>query len=333
MVFRRRTKIFDDRGLKRSLAIPRTVDFDLGSELAFETHSNNVSQCIDWSLDAMERGQFFDAGEVGVPLEKAVGNKIHFSSDVFSTVQENNEFEVVVHKAKNSDVAVVMFHHWFADERYTALGKMLASRGITLVEATLPYHFGRSPSDRDFSEWMINPNIGMSLCSMRQGVLDGLKIVDWLQKSGCEQIFVSGICIGSWIAALVAAKDTRVVGSSLWVGGGSAADVLWTSKSSPMLKEKIEPHLTLEQLRSLWRLIDLNYYTSQLSKRPIQLILANYDEIIQRDVSERFIRSLKQDFIEPHVVRLNCGHASLALLPYSLRAALNLIGFVKKHSR
>jgi len=328
-------KRIDDRGLKASLEIPRTIEFDLGAELAFGSRCSleNVSMFSDWSFDAVCRGNYFEGAGVGMPLDARSDNTVRFSSDLVTETPENNEFEVCISEASVANVAVIMFHHWFATNRYSLLGKFLAARGITFVEATLPYHFGRSPSGHNYAERFVSPNIGLTIRSMKQATVDGRKIVDWLHRSGYKKIFVSGICLGSWIAGLVAANDRRISGASLWLAGGSAADVVWTSRSTGMIRDKISPFLDLETLRKLWAVIDLNHHVLGLARKPMQFVVAKHDEIVQASVSDALIENLRRMSNQPQVINVNSGHASLSVPPYNIQAALSLARFVKKHSK
>ncbi len=335
MSLRRLTKRIDDRGLQASLAKPRTIEFDLGAQYAFGTdcHLSDWRQFSNWSTEAYLYGKFFDPMAPGVPLDDPDADRLCFSSDILTETAENNEFEVVLTSSPGSKVAVVMFHHWFATERYALLGKFLASRGITFVEMSLPYHFGRSPVGEDLTERFVSPNVGLTIRSMRQGAVDGRKVVDWLKSTGYEKVFVSGVCLGSWVAGLVSANDANVDGASLWLAGGSPADVVWSGRSTEMIKDKIEPHLDYETLDKLWSVIDLNHHVLGLARKPLQIVRAKHDEIVRPHVTNKLLKNMEIFPSQPDVVTLNCGHASLSVPPFNIKAAIKLSSFVKRCSK
>ena len=56
----------------------------------------------------------------------------------------------------------------------------------------------------------MNANLGLTIRSFRQSVLDGRKIAHWLDSLGFENISVIGMCGGGKVAGLVAAHEAKL---------------------------------------------------------------------------------------------------------------------------
>ena len=48
------------------------------------------------------------------------------------------------------------------------------------------YHFERSRPDASYADYILNPNIGRTLESIKQAVSDGRKLIQWLKYEGYE---------------------------------------------------------------------------------------------------------------------------------------------------
>ncbi|MGZ2403039.1 hypothetical protein [Rhizobium ruizarguesonis] len=148
-----------------------------------------------------EAENFFEPSGPAVPLVEETGRAV-FRSDIQGNDEKNNTFECLIADSGSKGQALIVFHHWYARSRYPAFSKFFASRGITVVEATLPFHFDRA-SDEFSEEKLLNADLGMTVGSLRQAVLDGRKIVRWLHAQGYSEISVVGMCIGGLIAGLI----------------------------------------------------------------------------------------------------------------------------------
>ncbi|HCO24248.1 MAG TPA: dienelactone hydrolase-related enzyme, partial [Gimesia maris] len=95
-----------------------------------------------------------------------------------------------VTESRSFDKALVVFHHWNASARYQQLANFFSRRGITVVEMALPYHFERSRPGADYADYMLSPNLGRTMQSMRQAVWDGRKLIRWLREQGFKEISV-----------------------------------------------------------------------------------------------------------------------------------------------
>lgn len=258
------------------------------------------------------------------------GNRLVFQSDITTESTLNNTFECVITDSGSKDHVIIVFHHWYARNRYQNFSKYFARRGVTVVEATLPYHFSRSSSDYS-EENFLNANIGRTVQSMRQAVLDGRKIVRWLGNQGYRQITVVGMCIGGTVAGLIAAHEKQVKKAVLMVSPAGPADLAWTAETMRSLRGRIEPFMSLEDLRKAWGIIDLNKHLWNLTRPGLEtmFILGEDDTIARPEELDRVIEHLRTCGCEPNVVRLNCGHSSVGVFPYNIKAARRVLKFTK----
>ncbi|KQU86272.1 hypothetical protein ASD12_30870 [Mesorhizobium sp. Root102] len=322
-MFRYLARRYDRKHILRSLERQRRIhdkaipfSDDGSDELAF----NEIS-----------KGEVFFAPILpAVPLREE-GASVIFQSDISTEDQANNTFECVVTDSGLKQHALVVFHHWYARSRYPAFSKYFAGKGITIIEATLPYHFGRSSNDYS-EEKLFNANLGRTVQSMRQAVLDGRKIVRWLYSQGYQKISVVGMCLGGTVAGLVAAQEEKVDKAVLMVSPGSPADLVWTAETMTALRGRIEPSMSLEGLRTAWGLIDLEKHLFGLTRPHLDLmfLLGRDDTVARPGASERVIEFLAKCNLPPEVVRLNCGHSSIGMFPYNLIAARKVLRFLKE---
>ncbi|WP_341858120.1 hypothetical protein [Sinorhizobium medicae] len=85
-------------------------------------------------------------------------DSVTFRSDITTVDEENNTFDCVVTNSGSKDHALVVFHHWYARNRYLSFSKYFSAKGITVIEATLPYHFRRGSGEYS-EEQFFNANL------------------------------------------------------------------------------------------------------------------------------------------------------------------------------
>ncbi|RUW69222.1 dienelactone hydrolase-related enzyme, partial [Mesorhizobium sp. M1E.F.Ca.ET.063.01.1.1] len=62
----------------------------------------------------------------------------------------------------------------------------------------------------------------------------------------------------------------------------------------------------------------------------LHVMLAKRDKVVLPELSERFMQRLKDAGARPNILKLNCGHYSLAMPPYILWAGLSLKRFLSR---
>src|ERR1044071_5417608 len=173
------------------------------------------------SRDAVLRSEEFYALPP-IPDYELRGERLTWTSAVETPAPENNTararlFEAAPPKRSARDSrkrrpkkvdaeerrAVVVLPQWNADaESHVALCRLLARFGISALRLTLPYHEERRPADLERADFLVSPNVGRTLQSMRQAVLDARAAVAWLGARGYERVGIMGTSIGSCTAFL-----------------------------------------------------------------------------------------------------------------------------------
>ena len=78
---------------------------------------------------------------------------------------------------------------------------------MSALRLTLPYHDQRRSADLQRADHLVSTNIGRTLQSMRQAVLDTRAAVRWLKNEGYERVGILGTSVGSCIAFLAFAHE------------------------------------------------------------------------------------------------------------------------------
>ena len=161
---------------------------------------------------------------------------------------------------------------------------------------------------------------------MRQAVLDGRKLIRALKTEGYQDISVLGMSLGSWVAGLIAAHDPAVRRAALLLSAGSLADMVWTSRATRHIRASLEAEVGLADLRRAWAPLNLENYADKLAQTDLdlQFVFATRDTVVLPELSRQLIAKLKTAGVAKGMLQLNCGHYSLSLPPYVIRAGLSI---------
>jgi hypothetical protein len=231
--------------------------------------------------------------------------------------------------------AVVVLPQWNADaESHVALCRLLARLGIAALRLTLPYHEERRPAELERADFMVSSNVGRTLQSLRQGVVDTRAAVAWLDAEGYERIGVAGTSIGSCTAFLAFVHDERIDAGVFNHVSGYVADVVWRGISTQHVRAGIEGAISLEELREAWLPISPMSYTSRLKHlrpRPMRFIAARHDLTFPADLSHQVISSVRATGVPVNVSWLPCGHYTSGERPWVYLDGWKIVGFLRKN--
>ena len=325
---------WDEQRARLGDEVKEKSDFALGTELAFPM-ARKISTIADFCAcadQAVADPAFFDEPSRGDPGFEREGDWVKFPSGISTEIKENNVVWAKVTESGSLDQALVVFHHWNASARNSLLAKYFSRRGITVVEIALPYHLERSRPGSSHADYILSPNLGRTIQSMRQAVWDGRKLIRWLRSEGYGEISVLGMSLGSWVAGLVASHDASVAKASLFLTAGSFADFVWTGRATRLIRDSLEPSIELADLRRAWGPLNLENYAEKLARPDLDLhvVLAKRDKVVLPELSQRFLEKLKAAGVSLNTLGLNCGHYSLATPPYILSAGLSLKKFLSR---
>lgn len=319
---------WDERRALRGEEGKKPADFVLDVERAFPGAKKitSIEEFCAHADQAVADPAFFDEPSVSDESFERLDGWLKFPSDISTDIEQNNVVSAKITESGSVDRAMVIFHHWNASARNRQIANFFSQHGITVVEIAMPYHFERSRPGSVHADYMLSPNLGRTIQSVRQAVLDGRKLIRWLKSEGYREISVLGMSLGSWVAAIVAAHDSAVSKASLFLTAGSLADMVWTGRATRSIRDSLELEIELTDLRRAWGPLNLENYAHSLARPDLDLhvVLAKRDKVVLPELSERFMQRLKDAGARPNILELNCGHYSLAMPPYILLAGLSL---------
>ena len=238
---------------------------------------------------------------------------------------------------ENKQSAVVVLPHWNAKAgTYFDLCKVFNRVGVSALRLTLPYHEERMPPELERADYLVAPNVGRTLQSLRQSVVDTRAAVAWLKQEGYEKVGVVGTSIGSCVGFFAFAHDLNIDAGVFNHVSGYVADVVWQGLSTYHVKQGIGDNVTLDELREFWLPISPLAYMDKLSKmppRPQRYIYTLYDLTFPVDLSLDMMRSLREHKIEHDVVKIPCGHYTLGEKPWVYLDGWKIVAFLRKHLR
>lgn len=323
----------DEKRAQRGEAHKEVAPFALGAGLAFpeagDVHS--ISAFTQMAVSAAADPSWFDLPARGELNVSVYGQSLTFASPVQTDIEVNNTVHARIEHSGRKDRAVIVFHHWNASSRMRPLAKLLAAQGMTVVEIAMPYHFERMRPGSAGADYMLSPDLGRTLQSIRQAVLDGRKLVQWLKAEGYGQISVVGMSLGSWVAGLVAAHDREIAKASLLLTAGSLAQMVWSGRATRLIRQSMEGEINLAELERAWSPVALSSHLDLLARPELdlQVILARRDTVVLPALSEELVEELTRRGAAPDTVRLNCGHYTLTYPPFIFYAGWRLIRFLK----
>jgi len=331
----RRERSFYERDNNRLVrpfewGLPFIVDHVNGDDPRhiLDRHTENVLQNSDDFFDLPPINDF-----------QLAEDRLTWTSAVHTESPENNIARARFFPAKPTGRqrkrAVVVLPQWNADPNsHVEACRIFNFLGISALRLTLPYHEDRRPPELERADHLVGPNIGRTIQSFRQGVVDTRAAVQWLSDEGYERIGILGTSIGSCIAFLAFAHEPLIVAGTFNHVSGYVADVAWKGISTQHVREGLEQHVTLDELRNYWRPISPVPYIARLEKlgqRPMRFIAARYDLTFPLDLTHDVIAEVKRHHLPLDVVWLACGHYTTAEMPWKAIDAWKIATFHRKY--
>ncbi len=251
------------------------------------------------------------------------------------SIENNTAYARFFPHEKDKKSAVVVLPHWNAKAgTYFDLCKFFNKVGVSSLRLTLPYHEERMPPELERADYLVAPNVGRTLQSLRQSVVDTRAAVRWLKQQGYEKIGVVGTSIGSCVGFFAFAHDLSIDAGVFNHVSGYVADVVWHGLSTYHVKEGLQNDVTLEELREYWMPISPMAYIEKLAKmppRPQRYIYTLYDLTFPLDLSRDVMKALRDHNIEHDEVSIPCGHYTLGEKPWVYLDGYKIISFLRKN--
>lgn len=271
---------------------------------------------------------------------KLNGDQLTWMSAVHTHSPENNVaharyFPVPKHRARETRMAVVVLPQWNAQaDSHVEACRIFNFIGMAALRLTLPYHLERRPRDLERADHLVSTNIGLTLQSMRQAVLDTRAAVRWLKQQGYERIGILGTSIGSCTAFLAFAHEPDLAAGTFNHVSGYFADVVWRGISTQHVRAGFGNQVTVDELRRIWAPISPAPFIPKVARmkpRPIRFISARYDLTFPIDLSREVIAKAREHRLPLDVVWLRCGHYTMASMPWKAIDAWKIATFMRKH--
>ena len=266
-------------------------------------------------------------------------DQLTWTSAVQTPSAENNVAHARFFPAKTKNGqgprnAVVVLPQWNAQpQSHVEACRIFNMIGMSALRVTLPYHLQRRPPEIERADHLVSSNIGRTIQSMRQAVLDTRAAVQWLKAEGYERVGILGTSVGSCIAFLAFAHEPDLKAGAFNHVSGYVADVVWHGLSTAHVRAGLADHLTLEQLRNYWAPISPLPFmprVAQMGHRPIRFIVARYDLTFPLDLTHEAIAEARRHKLPLDVVWLPCGHYTTGELPWKAIDAWKIATFFRK---
>jgi len=309
--------------------------FDWGCEYVSDAHVEDPkSFFLQHTKEALGDSDAFFNLPTDSPEVRTDGFDLSWESSLRTPFPENNRVHARLFPyAKNKKSAVVILPHWNAKEgTYFDLCKVFNKVGVTALRLTLPYHEKRMPPHLERADYLVAPNVGQTLQSVRQAVLDTKSAVRLLHESGYENIGIVGTSIGSCTAFLAFVHDPLIKAAVFNHVSSYFADVVWKGLSTYHVKAALEKMVSLDELREYWKPISPASYMEKLASqqpRPQRYIYTLYDLTFPIELSKQTISLLDEFNIEHSRTSLPCGHYTLGEKPWVYIDGYKIISFLK----
>jgi len=198
---------------------------------------------------------------------------------------------------------------------------------------TMAYHAERKPAETARADYHVSSNVGRTIHAGRQSAVDVRACVDWLASRGYQRLGILGTSLGSCVAFLATAHDTRIRTGIFNHVSMHFADVVWTGLSTQNVSQAFNGNVSQEELRKYWSVISPASYLQRFKGRDLKtlLIWASHDSTFLPVYSRQVLDSFR-DLKLPHTVfNLPCGHYTTGQFPFNLLDGLVMCRFAARN--
>jgi esterase/lipase len=270
---------------------------------------------------------FFAPGDR--PAFERQGSRLRFASPCAGD-GPNSIARAQLYEAKRRERAVVLLPFWNASRNdFRTFGALFARAGVTCLQLSLPYHDERATPGIAFARELVCENLGLTVRSNRQAVLDARACLDWLEQQGYRRIGIVGVSVGAAIASIVAGLDRRVHAAALILMADDFAEVVWTGSATRHVKRALEQSFTREEVRAAWSIISPAAHAARSSARLSRVLIVSgeIDTVVLPEQTRAYVERVRAHGLRPSWVRYHCGHYTLALPYYAARCLLRALAF------
>lgn len=263
---------------------------------------------------------------------KLEANQLTFTSAVTSPYPENNTVHARYFPAERArGRAVVVMPQWNADETsHVSLCRLMNRFGLSAVRLNKAYHGPRRPSGMARADHHVSSNIGRTIHAMRQSVVDARSCVDWLESRGYRSLGIAGTSLGSCVAFIVAAHDSRLRAGVFNHVSTYFADAVWTGISTRHVRAALEGNIDLAELRRCWAVISPAIYLGRLRGRQFHslLIWGRYDPVFVPELSRDVLEAYRKHGLPHEELAMPCGHYTIGQFPFNWIDGISICRFL-----
>lgn len=263
------------------------------------------------------------------------GSHLTFSSALATPYPENNTVHADFFPCRRDrGRAVLVLPQWNADAgSHVGLCRLLNRFGLTALRMSLAYHDRRMPAETQRADYHVSSNVGRTIHAGRQSVIDARACLDWLERRGYTRLGILGTSLGSCIAFITAAHDSRVRVGVMNHISTYFSDVVWTGLSTRHIRESFAKVITQDDLRDYWAPISPATYYDRMKGRDLMalLIWARYDTTFLPQFSQDVVRAFRDRGFPHEVVTLPCGHYTTGQTPFKFLDGFAMCRFAARH--
>ena len=310
-------------------------DFDWGLEFVSNglVAENPRLQLLEYARKAVEESDAYHSYQ---PVRdwRLDGRHLTYSTPSPTIYNKNNTVHAWHFPANSKGRVVLVLPQWNADaQSHISLCRMLNYFGLSALRLSLPYHDLRMPDGLARADYMLSPNLGRTLQSIRQAVVDSRAALDWLGSQGYTKFALLGTSIGSCVALIALAHDSRLGLGVMNHVSPYFADVVWNGISTRHVHMSLEANVDLDDLRKIWMPISPRAYFKKLvgTGRKSLLVHALYDYSFPPDLSEVVLRDYQKLHLPHSTFALYCGHYTSGVFPFNIVLGYAMCRYIRRN--
>lgn len=230
--------------------------------------------------------------------------------------------------------AVVVLAQWNSRwEEQQSICRWLRKLGITAIKVSLPYHDRRAVPGHPRADYLVGPNIGLTLQANRQAVIDVRHTLRWLEREGYGPLGIVGTSIGSCIGFVTMCHEPAVRAAAFLHVSRYFGDVVAHGLTTRNVWEPLgAAGISQQDARRYWLPISPLPYISKLRKagKKFLMITARYDPTFLPEFTQALFDDLHGASVEFESLTLPCGHYSLGVSPFKQAAGYRFGKFLQR---
>ena len=298
-----------------------------------EVNGDAAARVGRFADDAISQSDRFYAYPTPTDFRLADG-RLTFTSPVHSRYDSNDTVHALWFPTpRDEGRALVVLPQWNSDAGgHVGLAKLLNRFGISALRMTMAYHAERMPAELERADYHVSSNIGRTVHAARQSILDVRACLDWLAAQGYQRLGILGTSLGSCVAFIAAAHDSRVKLGIFNHVSMYFSDVVWTGLSTQHVRKGFGNTVTQDDLRRYWAPISPASYIGRMTGRDMRnlLIWARHDSSFLPVYSKEVLRTFRELRLPHEVYELPCGHYTTGQFPFKVMDGLAMCRFAAR---